>query len=432
MNKLIKTNIPWIPVIRENWNVVRVKNVFFNSKEKAHQENPVILSLARNGVKVRDISNNEGQLAESYYDYNPVMVGDLLLNPMDLYSGANCNVSEVEGVISPAYANLRSKKEINSKYFDYFFKTQYWTMAMFAHGKGVSFDNRWTINNESIMNYEIPFPNYEEQNKIVSILNSKISKIDSLIANQEKQIKKIGFYKQQLITEIVTKGIEKSKTLKDSGVEWIGNIPENWNIYRVKNLGNTQNGISKGSEYFGAGFPFVSYGDVYKNWSLMSDTYSGLIQSNDVERKKYSVKYGDILFTRTSETIEEVGFSSVCLENIDNAVYAGFLIRLRPNKANEILETSYAKYFFRANLLRKYLVKEMNLVTRASLTQELLGAMSVIVPPKAEQLAIVDYLDDKITCIDKLISIKQEKIKKLQDYKKSIIYEYVTGKKEVK
>ena len=147
------TNIDWIGNIPNSWEVSKIKHCFYLSKQKARDKNPTILKLARSAVQVRDISTNEGQLAESYENYNPVKVGDLLLNPMDLYSGANCNVSEIEGVISPAYQNLRKKVELNSKYFDYYFKIQYWTMAMFAHGKGISFDNRWTINTETILNY---------------------------------------------------------------------------------------------------------------------------------------------------------------------------------------------------------------------------------------------------------------------------------------
>lgn len=115
--------------------------------------------------------------------------------------------------------------------------------------------------------------------------------------------------------------------MKDSGVEWIGEIPEDWEVCRVKNIGFTQNGISKSGELFGNGYPFISYGDVYKHW-VLPQTGSGLIESTEKDRKIFSVNKGDIFFTRTSETIEEVGFSSVCFETITNATFAGFLIRL--------------------------------------------------------------------------------------------------------
>ena len=122
------SGVAWIGNIPANWNVQKVKTAFYRSKEEAHIEDPVVLSLARSGVKVRDISTNEGQLAESYYNYNPVVPGDLLLNPMDLYSGANCSISKVEGVNSPAYINLRTRGDYSPAYYDYYFKTQFWAM----------------------------------------------------------------------------------------------------------------------------------------------------------------------------------------------------------------------------------------------------------------------------------------------------------------
>ena len=161
------SGVEWIGVIPKEWRIGRVKNGFVRKNEKAEQDNPRILSLARSGVKIRDVSTGEGQIAESYYNYNPVDVGDLLLNPMDLYSGANCSVSKISGVISPAYMNLCAKEEFDSRYYDYYFKTQYWSMVLFAHGKGVSFDNRWTLNAETLFSYYIPIPSKKEQQKIV-------------------------------------------------------------------------------------------------------------------------------------------------------------------------------------------------------------------------------------------------------------------------
>ena len=199
------SGIKWIGEIPDNWNVRKVKQCFYISREQAHEENPTILSLARAGVKVRDISNNEGQLAASYDNYNPVMPGDLLLNPMDLYSGANCSLSEASGVISPAYINLRKKVELNPKFYDYYFKTQYWAMAMFAHGKGVSFDNRWTMNAETLLNYYLPFPSSDAQDKIVDLINKKTAEIDSLIDIENQQIEKLKEYVESSIYEYLKK-----------------------------------------------------------------------------------------------------------------------------------------------------------------------------------------------------------------------------------
>lgn len=428
MRKMKSSGVEWIGEIPEDWGIVKVKQAFVRKNEKAKQENPVILSLARTGVKVRDVSTNEGQVAESYYNYNPVSVGDLLLNPMDLYSGANCSLSEVEGVISPAYVNLKNKEGYFSKFYDYYFKVQYWMMVLFAHGKGVSFDNRWTLNHETLMNFPIVSPDFKTQKHIADFLDDKCGKIDRYIEKQQQIIDKLKEYKQAFITDAVTKGLNPDVPMKDSGIKWIGMIPEHWNIRRLRYLGSCLNGISKGGEFFGDGFPFVSYGDVYRNMELPQKV-EGLVQTTESEREWYSVKEGDVFFTRTSETIEDVAIASTCMQTIENATFAGFLIRFRPN--TNLLTKEFSKFYFRSDKHRLFFVKEMNLVTRASLSQELLKRLPILLPPIKEQQEIAHLLESKCSEIDSAISKQTVIIEKLTGYKKSLIYEAVTGKLEV-
>ena len=436
MTKMKDSGIRWIGQIPDDWEIKKVKHAFIRKNEKAQQENPIVLSLARSGVKERDISNNEGQLAESYFNYNPVDIGDLLLNPMDLYSGANCSISKIKGVISPAYINLKARENVNPVFYDYYFKVQYWMMAFFAHGNGVSFENRWTLNNETLQNYPIVYLPFETQQKIATYLDEKCSQIEQTIQNQQQVIEKLKAYKQSLITEAVTGKVKiqngkvagKYEQYKDSGVDYLAEIPASWTMKRLRYIGSCQNGISKGGEYFGSGYPFVSYGDVYKN-IVLPETVNGLIESTEEERENYSVRTGDIFSTRTSETIEEVGFTSVCLKTIENATFAGFVIRVRPN--TDDLIPDFSKYYFKSEAHRRFFVKEMNLVTRASLSQDLLKRLPVLIPLKEEQKAIAEYLDKTCTTIDSAIEQKQKLIEKLTDYKKSLIYECVTGKKEV-
>lgn len=284
------------------------------------------------------------------------------------------------------------------------------------------------LNQKLIRNAKIVIPPLEVQKRIADYLDCKCSQIDAIIARQQEVIEKLKAYKLSVITEAVTKGLNPDALMKDSRIDFIGSIPETWRICRLRNIGTLQNGISKGGEFFGHGFPFVSYGDVYRNFSLPVQV-AGLIDSSDEERRNYSVEQGDIFFTRTSETIEEVGFSSVCEETIPDATFAGFLIRVRP--FTDDLVPKFAKYYFRSNHHRYYLVKQMNLVTRASLGQDLLKSMPVLVPPKDEQLRIAAYLDKKCGAIESSIEYKQRVIERLTAYKKSLIYEVVTGKKEV-
>ncbi|MFM6135741.1 MAG: restriction endonuclease subunit S, partial [Sphaerospermopsis kisseleviana] len=185
--------------------------------------------------------------------------------------------------------------------------------------------------------------------------------------------------------------------MKDSGIEWLGAIPEHWEVKRLRYTGFCQNGISKGADYFGFGYPFVNYTDVYANPELPK-IVNGLANSTDEDRINYSVQTGDIFFTRTSETIEEIGITSTCLQSIDNATFSGFLIRVRPF-ANLIFP-GFSKYYFRCQLHRFFFVKEMNLVTRASLSQELLKKLPVLLPPLQEQQKIAEYLDQKTAQIE--------------------------------
>lgn len=293
------------------------------------------------------------------------------------------------------------------------------------------FDNAGTIpciNNQKLYDCRIPFPSYDEQLLIANHLNIQCDKINEMLFHIRASIEEYKKLKQAVITQAVTKGVRGEREMKDSGVDYIGQIPAKWVLGKLRNVGDTQNGISKSSEFFGKGFPFVSYSDVYKNYSLPF-AVSGLVESTPEEQERYSVKEGDIFFTRTSETIEEVGFSCVCEKDIPNATFAGFLIRVRP--FSDKLHTPYAKYYFRSSHLRFYLVKEMNLVTRASLGQSLLKSMPVLLPPLEEQKKIADYLDAKCAEIDGLIAKKEQLVKEMESYKKSLIYEVVTGKREV-
>lgn len=419
------SGVKWIGDIPETWKVIKVKECFYISKEKAHQENPVVLSLARAGIKVRDISTNEGQLAASYEDYNPVIPGDLLLNPMDLYSGANCNVSEVSGVISSAYINLRKKKELNPKFFDYFFKTQYWSMAMFAHGKGVSFDNRWTMNTETVLNYYIPYPTLDEQNKIVYYLNRKCSEIDELISIESLQIKKFQEYKQAIISETVTKGLNSNVSYVDRGNIFLGNVPQHWKLNKVKFIATRLgkgNGITKEDIFVDGDTPCVRYGEIYTKYNISFKECMTRTNKSVLSKVEY-FEYGDILFSGTGELVEEIGKNIVYLGN-EKCLAGGDIIILSHNQ--NPLFMSYLLNSSACQMQKSYGKAKLKVV-HISATE--IGDINIVLPPIDEQNEIALFLENKCNEIDTLINLKQKKIEELYDYKKSIIYEYVTGKR---
>lgn len=427
MREMKDTGVVWCPTIPKEWHIEKVKNYFYISKDLATETNPTVLKLARSGICVKDVTTNEGQMAESYDNYNKVKAGDLLLNPMDLYSGANCNVSEIEGVISPAYTNLRLKASANSKFYDYYFKTQYWAMAMFAHGKGVSYDNRWTINAEGVKNYEIPVPSIEEQNAIVESIQRDTAKVDALIANQEAQIEKLKAYKQSLITEVVTKGLDPNVPMKDSGVEWIGNIAANHSVWKLKFMlsepmmyGANESGESK-SEHSAR---YIRITDITADNSLKDDE-NNLYLAND-KAEPYILSDKDILFARSGGT---VGKSFMYREEYGRSAFAGYLIKAKCNQKKLIPE--YLLYYTQSSLYEIWKNMIFIQATIQNIGANKYSNMEMVVMPIAEQKEMVDYLDEKCSKVDSLIAIKNAKIEKLSQYKKSLIYEYVTGKKEV-
>lgn len=236
-----ETAYVWLGNIPKHWQIKRVKTEFFYVKNPSYEHNPVVLSLTQNGIKVRDVSNNEGQLAESYEGYNSVEIGDICLNPMDLESGA-ARLSNYRGVISNAYFTIRPKYKgrINTKFYSEYFDMHYRLKIFYPYGKGVGrpegSGGRWTLNRETFMNFPLLLPPKEEQDQIVRYLDSKLSKINKYIKAKKKQIELLKEQKQAIINEEVTKGLDPNAKMKPSGIEWLGDIPEKWNIRRLKSV----------------------------------------------------------------------------------------------------------------------------------------------------------------------------------------------------
>jgi type I restriction enzyme, S subunit len=195
-----------------------------------------------------------------------------------------------------------------SKYFFYILSISYDLINnVLAQGS----TNQTELQRDWFINFQFPVPTFSEQTTIASFLDRQTALIDKAINIKEKQIELLKERRQIIIHKAVTRGLNPKVKTKESGVDWIGEIPEHWEIKALRFLGVTQNGVSKGAEYFGTGYPFVSYGDVYRDIELPS-MVNGLAESSINDRKQYSVIEGDVLFTRTSETIEEIGFSSTC------------------------------------------------------------------------------------------------------------------------
>jgi type I restriction enzyme S subunit len=205
--------------------------------------------------------------------------------------------------------------------------------------------------------------------------------------------------------------------------------PNHWKLLKLRHAGSCANGINISGDAFGSGTPFISYGDVYKN-AQIPDTILGLVECSAEDKKRYSIKRGDVLFTRTSENIEDIGTASTCMTDVPDGVYAGFLIRFRPNP--NVLLPEYSKFLFRNSTVRSFFSKEVMLVTRASLSQNLLKNLPLALPPLNEQIGLAKILLDIEASHVELTSKIKATILSLREYKSSIITAAVTGQIDVK
>jgi type I restriction enzyme S subunit len=425
------SGIEWIGEIPEHWRIKKLKN---NAKIKTgytpltsdnnNFSNDGMIWVKPDNLKSFEFitDSKEKVSALGVKEQNIISQGSILL----------CCIGTI-GKFGIAGTNLITNQQINSVTFGNDLINEYGKYLIFSCEKELnSLANGNVVrilNTTSLGNIKFPIPPFSEQEYIFNYLDRKTSEIEILISNKQRLIELLKEERTVIINNAVTKGINPDVKFKPSGIEWIGDVPEHWEVIPVKYLGTTQNGISEGAEYFGSGFPFVSYGDVYKNMELPK-IVQGLANSTEKDKLNFSVQKGDVFFTRTSETIEEIGLASTCFETIDNAVFAGFLIRFRPIK--NLLFEGFSKYYFRSEIHRTFFIKEMNIVTRASLSQGLLKRLLVLLPDLKEQKEISDFLDVKTKGIDTIISKTEKEIELLNEYKTALISEVVTGKVDVR
>lgn len=326
--------------------------------------------------------------------------------------------------VNQACCVFSGKSPITIKFLFYWFLGLRQKILSLATGGGQP-----NVSQDILRTLRVACPDDEEQTAIAIFLDAETSKIDALVTEQRRLIELLQEKRQAVISHAVTKGLTPNAPLKDSGIEWLGEVPEHWAVKRLGHLGRLQNGLNIGGEAFGSGDPFVSYGDVYNNTNV-PEIPSGLVQSTQSDQAKYNLEVGDVFFTRTSETVDDIGIASTCLCSIPRATFAGFLIRFRPNRG--ILAPRYSTYLFRNQGVQGHFAGTMNLVTRASLSQDVLKMLPICIPPIEEQQVIAAFIYDRLELFRSLISEAERAIELLQERRTALISAAVTGKIDVR
>lgn len=395
------SGIPWIGMIPSDWEVEPIgRNI--------HEvDNPNVGGTETNALQFKAGTIISKSVGDSKYHpttleaYNVVDAGVIMLNGLNLsfdLISQRVGLVQEKGVITSAYLAIKPNEQIKSEFLTYLFKAYDARKALHAMGKGL----RQTLAWKELKSYSVVYPPLPTQQRIADFLDRKCAEIDELAALQETVIAELKSYKQSVITEAVTKGLDPDVPMKDSGVKWIGEIPEGWDVRQIKRYAKVNNGKEIIVE-LPANTPNAK--PVYGSGGIFKYT-------NDILFNGEAVLFG------RKGTLGKPLYVNGEFWVVDTMYYLTFDSALFPK---------YAYY----ELMAFDWIPFITHTAIPSVVASDVVASNVPIPPITEQRAIADYLDKKCAEIDELIAIKQQKIEALKEYKKSVIFEYVTGKKEV-
>lgn len=431
------SGIAWIGNIPSEWNLQRLKTAYSlhgrigwkGLRSDEFKENSyAYLVTGQDFCGDKIIWNKCYQIDRERYEEDPFIQledGDILVTK----DGTIGKIAKVTNMDKPACLNsgifvMRAFKDIHVQ--DYL----YWLLVsplLIAYNRYVNLGGTTIIHLYQNVFERMPLvvPSIQEQQSIASLLNEKCGEINSLISLQEEMITELQAYKQSVITEAVTKGLNPNVQMKDSGVKWIGGVPEKWNISRIGLHFNVILGKMLCTQKVNEDYTLEPY---YCAANVHFSGIDGQLKKmwfSSKEKELYLVRVGDLLIVEGGAGAGGCAIVKDC--DIPTYIQNSIMI-VRPLKENDI---RFLKYQLEQFVKRGYIDIVCNKATIPHFTKDKVSNVKIALPPLTEQQAIASYLDEKTSQIDALIAIKQEKITELKDYKKSIIYEYVTGKKRV-
>lgn len=425
------SGIEWIGKIPEQWDVHPVYLYFDerkNSNYRMQEQN--LLSLSYGNIIRKDINTNGGLLPISFTTYNIVEKGDIIIRPTDLQNdkkSLRTGLVKERGIITSAYIALKPKYSHSSRFYHYFLHAADICKVFYNMGNGV----RQGLNYSEFSKLQILSPSPDEQETIADYLDKKTSDIDAAIKEAQELIEKYKAYKQSIITEIVTKGLNPNVAMKDSGVEWIGEIPEHWKVvpfrsYIIeraeKNRGEKTRELLALSYALGV----TLYRDKVYNMDRVKEDYEDyqLVYENDLVLSPNDIIKGSVYVSKYYGCISPM-YNVFSARNAKTHYlpYLSYLLRTK--------EAGWRFFFIARGIIGGISNTGQYVTRRMTVSRQDLMSFKVLLPPPSEQQAIVDFLDQKCAKIDSIIADKETLISRLQEYKKSIIFEYVTGKKEV-
>lgn len=430
------SGIAWVGQIPSDWDIHRVKYHFQHDKHVVgiHSSKYERLALTMQGVIKRSKEDNEGLQPEDFASYQILRQNELVFKLIDLQniSTSRVGLSPYEGLVSPAYIILHASSASCPKYAYYFFLFM-WLDAIFNSlgDAGV----RSSLNAGDLLNLPIIVPSLPEQRKIVEYLDKKCADVEGLSNNIQKQIEALEQYKRAVITETVTKGFHPSVPMKDSGIPWIGKIPQHWSTLPLRYwmLSRQSGAWGENEQQNQDDHPCVRVADFdYDTYQLKDNTPTTLRNYTQQTVNLLALKKNDILIEKSGGGEKTpVGRSIIIRKDFDSPIlFANFVERIRIKPMYCVMYVEYALVAFYKQGLSTFYFQQTTGIQNLNITK-MFRMESIPCPSLHEQQAIADYLDKKCAKIDGIIHAKQQQLEELEQYKKAIIFEYVTGKKQV-
>jgi len=425
------TNIEWVKNIPNDWGVNPLRYCCFeNTKKNNRLLNTEILSLSYGKVILKDTDKNFGLVPESYSSYQILYPGDIVMRLTDLQNdhvSLRTGLVKNEGIITSAYLGLKIRRDrLDDRFFHWLLHSYDLQKVFYGMGGGI----RQTVGFKDLKWLPILTPNIETQKNIANYLDEKTKVIDELVSKKEKMIKLLREKRSSLITQAVTKGLDSKAKMKDSGVEWLGEIPTEWRVKKIKFTSSIQASNIDKKSYVGENDVLLcNYVDVYKNEYINSSMPFMDATATNEQIKKLGLKVGDVVITKDSETPDDIGVPAFVKTSIKNLVCGYHLYLIRPT--NKELIGEYLFRFLQSNPVKGYFETCSSGVTRFGLGAFGINNIPVALPPLEEQKSLTYFLWSETTKIERATKLIKSQIDQLKEYRSSLIYSAVTGKIKV-
>lgn len=425
--KMKDSGIAWIGIVPDCWKVYQLGQLAEQVKKRnegLREQN--LLSLSYGKVKRRDINSSDGLVPASYETYNIIEPGDVILRFTDLQNdqkSLRVGQADERGIITSAYTTIMPNADVSARFLFYVLAAFDFRKGFYGMGAGVRQGLKW----QEAKYILIVLPPLDEQRRIADYLDSKCTDIDAAIEAAEDNFSEYQYLRTSLISEAVTTGLDRDVKMAPTTSRWMHELPIGWHLRKLKALSTyISDGVHKTPEYTVEGVPFLSIKDVSSCKIKFDDCKYISVEQHKTLSKSTPVEDGDVLFTR----IGTLGKSVVVRNCPEFDIFVSLGI-VKPK--TDLIIPEYLSYVMQSGYYMEY-IQHVKVDGKNAAAKFNLGDVRkspIVLPPMAAQRSIVKYLDGLCDDIDKALSAKRSIIADLKSYKQSLIYEFVTGKREV-